>query len=153
MAIAATKPALDVSTFAMPDGRSLYLYGAFTGKPHWAPLEEAHEKGFSHRRWHPVRREWVVYSAHRQTRTYKPATDACPLCPMALDGEIPVEDFSIAVFDNRFSSLQKDCPNRRRCPGSTCRSIVPREIAKSSSIPPITRRRWRRYPKSAVNFW
>ena len=117
MTIAVTSPTLDVTTFTMPDGRSLYLYGEFTGTPHWAPLEEAHEKGFSHRRWHPVRREWVVYSAHRQTRTYKPATDACPLCPMAPDGEIPVEDFSIAVFDNRFSSLQRDCPKPAPLPG------------------------------------
>ncbi len=97
------------SSFAMPDGRLLHLYGEFSGAPIWPAGEEPPEKGFSHRRWHPVRREWVVYSAHRQTRTYKPATNACPLCPQATDGEIPVSDFSIAVFDNRFSSFQKDC--------------------------------------------
>ena len=101
---------LEPSSFMMPDGRLLHLYGAFSGTPEWPPAEGIHEHGFSHRRWHPVRREWVIYSAHRQTRTYKPATDACPLCPEAPDGEIPVKDFSIAVFDNRFSSFQKDCP-------------------------------------------
>lgn len=98
------------STFTMPDRRLLHLYGSFSGRPEWPDEEHAHEKTYSHRRWHPMRREWVVYSAHRQTRTYKPATTACPLCPMAPDGEIPVDDFEIAVFDNRFSSLQKDCP-------------------------------------------
>ena len=105
------------STFTMPDRRLLHLYGDFSDTPVWPPEEELHEPGFSHRRWHPVRREWVVYSAHRQTRTYKPATNACPLCPGAPDGEIPVEDFEIAVFDNRFSSFQKDCPKPAPIPG------------------------------------
>jgi UDPglucose--hexose-1-phosphate uridylyltransferase len=100
----------------MPDGRLLHLYGEFSNSPVW-PEGEVHPKGYSHRRWHPVRREWVVYSAHRQTRTFKPATNACPLCPESPDGEIPVKDFSIAVFDNRFSSLQKDCPQPRSIPG------------------------------------
>ncbi|MDE2161783.1 MAG: galactose-1-phosphate uridylyltransferase [Alphaproteobacteria bacterium] len=104
------KSDLKPSTFAMPDGRLLHLYGDYSGTPNWPATDEMHERGFSHRRWHPVRREWVVYSAHRQTRTYKPTTDACPLCPEAPGGEIPVRDFSIAVFDNRFSSFQKDCP-------------------------------------------
>lgn len=112
-----TIPDIKPSTFAMPDGRSLHFYGDFTGTPQWPPGEGDHHTGFSHRRWHPVRREWVVYSAHRQTRTYKPATNACPLCPEAPDGEIPVPDFSIAVFDNRFSSLQKNCPKPAPIPG------------------------------------
>ena len=105
------------SSFAMPDGRLLHLYGDFSGIPQWPAEEEIHKGGFSHRRWHPLRREWVVYSSHRQTRTYKPETDACPLCPEAPDGEIPVRDFSIAVFDNRFSSFQKDCPKPAPLPG------------------------------------
>jgi UDPglucose--hexose-1-phosphate uridylyltransferase len=108
---------LKPSSFAMPDGRLLHLYGNFSGTPEWPEAEGTHEKGYSHRRWHPVRREWVIYSAHRQTRTYKPATNACPLCPEAPDGEIPVRDFSIAVFDNRFSSFQKDCPKPPPIPG------------------------------------
>jgi UDPglucose--hexose-1-phosphate uridylyltransferase len=101
----------------MPDGRLLHLYGDFSAPPVWPPGEGEHALGHSHRRWHPVRREWVVYSAHRQGRTFKPATTACPLCPMADDGEIPVQDFSIAVFDNRFSSFQKDCPRPDPVPG------------------------------------
>ncbi len=101
---------LKPSSYTMPDGRQLHLYGDFSGTPEWPLTEDVAEKSYSHRRWHSVRREWVVYSAHRQTRTYKPATDACPLCPETPDGEIPVRDFSIAVFDNRFPSFQKDCP-------------------------------------------
>lgn len=108
---------LKPSMFTMPDGRLLHLYSDYSGTPRWPAADGPHQKGFSHRRWHPVRREWVIYSAHRQTRTYKPTTDACPLCPEAPDGEIPVRDFSIAVFDNRFSSFQKDCPKPEPIPG------------------------------------
>lgn len=105
------------TTFRMPDGRSLYLYGAFEGEPSWPWLEPQTERSFSHCRWHPLRREWVVYSAHRQSRTYKPPANDCPFCPGAEDGELPLQDFSIAVFDNRFSSLQKDAPKPEPIPG------------------------------------
>jgi len=105
----ATDPQIDMarSTYAMPDGRLLHLYGPHAGEPSWPQEGARHEVAFSHMRWHPMRREWVVYSAHRQTRTYKPATN-CPFCPGSPDGELPVKDFSIAVFDNRFSSFQKN---------------------------------------------
>jgi UDPglucose--hexose-1-phosphate uridylyltransferase len=105
------------ASFIRPDGRLLNFYGPFSGEPEWPQENAGHEVAFSHRRWHPVRREWVVYSAHRQTRTYKPTSDACPFCPMTPDGEIPVKDFSIAVFDNRFSSFQKDPPKPQPIPG------------------------------------
>jgi UDPglucose--hexose-1-phosphate uridylyltransferase len=105
------------TTFTLPDGRLLYLYGAFSGTPAWPWLEPHGERAFSHRRWHPLRREWVVYSAHRQSRTYKPPANDCPFCPGAEDGELPLKDFSIAVFDNRFSSLQKDAPKPPPVPG------------------------------------
>ena len=105
------------TTFRMPDGRSLYLYGGFDGEPSWPWLEPNQIHSFSHRRWHPLRREWVVYSAHRQSRTYKPPANDCPFCPGAEDGELPLKDFSIAVFDNRFSSLQKDAPKPEPIPG------------------------------------
>lgn len=104
-------------TFIRPDGRLLHFYGSFSGVPDWPPEHVGHEIAFSHRRWHPLRREWVVYSAHRQTRTYKPSTDSCPFCPMTPDGEIPVQDFAIAVFDNRFSSFQKNPPPPPPIPG------------------------------------
>lgn len=51
--------------------------------------------------------EWVAVAAHRQSRTYLPPADECPLCP-SVDGresEIPVEDFHVVAFENRFPSL------------------------------------------------
>lgn len=125
---------LNVQTFTMPDGRSLHLYGDFSSPPVWPEGEGQHALGHSHRRWHPVRREWVVYSAHRQTRTFKPAANACPLCPQAPDGEIPVKDFSVAVFDNRFSSLQKDCPKPEPVPGLDALGIPIDSVAGNCEV-------------------
>ncbi|MEV6649319.1 galactose-1-phosphate uridylyltransferase [Streptomyces sp. NPDC051219] len=52
----------------------------------------------------------VAIASHRQTRTYHPSADACPLCP-SRDGrhsEIPAPDYDVAVFENRFPSLAGD---------------------------------------------
>lgn len=113
-----TNPAVErPASFRMNDGRAFHLYGPFEGTPDWPWLEGNTDRSFSHRRWHPLRREWVVYSAHRQSRTYKPPANDCPFCPLAPEGEIPLKDFSIAVFDNKFSSLQKDAPPPLPIPG------------------------------------
>jgi galactose-1-phosphate uridylyltransferase (family 1) len=51
--------------------------------------------------------EDVVIASHRQTRTFLPPADQCPLCP-SRDGrqtEIPDRDYQVAVFENRFPSL------------------------------------------------
>ncbi|UYQ62576.1 galactose-1-phosphate uridylyltransferase [Streptomyces peucetius] len=52
----------------------------------------------------------VAIASHRQTRTYHPPADECPLCP-SRDGrlsEIPADDYDVAVFENRFPSLAGD---------------------------------------------
>ena len=51
--------------------------------------------------------EWVAIAGHRQTRTYLPPDDECPLCP-SRDGhhsEIPADDYDVVVFENRFPSF------------------------------------------------
>jgi galactose-1-phosphate uridylyltransferase (family 1) len=51
--------------------------------------------------------EWVVIASHRQTRTFLPPADQCPLCP-SRDGrqtEIPDSSYQVVVFENRFPSL------------------------------------------------
>ncbi|MFB7371325.1 galactose-1-phosphate uridylyltransferase [Streptomyces sp. NPDC056222] len=52
----------------------------------------------------------VVIASHRQTRTYHPPADECPLCPSAdrRQSEIPAADYEVAVFENRFPSLAGD---------------------------------------------
>ncbi|MGX5657301.1 galactose-1-phosphate uridylyltransferase [Geodermatophilus nigrescens] len=51
--------------------------------------------------------EWVVVAAHRQTRTFLPPADQCPLCPSrpGRPSEVPDSDYQVVVFENRFPSL------------------------------------------------
>ncbi|BBZ10569.1 galactose-1-phosphate uridylyltransferase [Mycobacterium branderi] len=51
--------------------------------------------------------QWVIIAALRQDRTYKPPADQCPLCPgpTGLTSEVPVPDYDVVVFENRFPSL------------------------------------------------
>lgn len=95
------------TAIAMPDGRVMHLFGAWQGRPDWPHLVGAvRQKDTAHMRWHPLRQEWVTYASARQKRTYKPAANACPLCPNVADGELPFDEFTIAVFENRFPSFQ-----------------------------------------------
>ena len=58
-------------------------------------------------RYDPLVDEWVAVAAHRQTRTFLPPTDACPLCPSTADfaSEIPAPDYDVVVFENQFPSF------------------------------------------------
>lgn len=51
--------------------------------------------------------EWVGIAGHRQTRTYHPPANACPLCPStaANASEIPSPTYDVVVFQNRFPSF------------------------------------------------
>ncbi len=55
----------------------------------------------------PLTGEWVALAAHRQSRTYKPPADLCPLCPSGPErpSEIPDSDYDVVVFENRFPSF------------------------------------------------
>jgi len=55
----------------------------------------------------PFLDEYVVIASHRQDRTYLPPADECPLDPSIGDRhtEVPVEDYQVVVFENRFPSL------------------------------------------------
>jgi UDPglucose--hexose-1-phosphate uridylyltransferase len=58
-------------------------------------------------RYDPLLDEWVAVAIHRQTRTFLPPPDECPLCPSTEDRwtEIPAADYDVAVFENRFPSF------------------------------------------------
>jgi UDPglucose--hexose-1-phosphate uridylyltransferase len=58
-------------------------------------------------RYDPILDEWVAIAAHRQSRTYLPPSDECPLCPSTptRSTEIPAYDYDVAVFENRFPSF------------------------------------------------
>lgn len=68
----------------------------------------------SERRYDPTSDEWVTFATHRQHRMFLPAADRCPLCPwrggFESASEITRPDYEIAVFDNRFPSMQPTPP-------------------------------------------
>ena len=51
--------------------------------------------------------EWVVIASHRQSRTFLPPADQCPLCPSTPERptEVPESDYQVVTFENRFPSL------------------------------------------------
>ncbi|MGB3829499.1 MAG: galactose-1-phosphate uridylyltransferase [Ornithinimicrobium sp.] len=56
----------------------------------------------------PLTGEWIPMASHRMNRTHLPSRADCPLCPTAPGGaptEIPAPDYHVAVFENRFPSL------------------------------------------------
>ena len=76
--------------------------------------------------------EWVAVASHRQSRTYLPPADECPLCP-SREGhptEIPATDYDVVVFENRFPSFATDVElvadgvTRRRPPSGLGRCEV-----------------------------
>lgn len=96
-----------------PDGRSLTLYStaaidAITIAPSPFP-DPLHAN--PHLRWHPLRGEWVTYAAFRQHRTFQPPPQYNPLAVTTdpnVPTELPVGNYQIAVFDNRFPSLSME---------------------------------------------
>ncbi|MFF4646686.1 galactose-1-phosphate uridylyltransferase [Streptomyces sp. NPDC001389] len=96
----------------LADGRELIYYDSAPGRDRSAgdrrPLDRVESSPELRR--DPATGDWVTIAAHRQTRTYHPPADACPLCP-SRDGrqsEIPAADYEVAVFENRFPSLSGD---------------------------------------------
>ncbi|RCW43695.1 UDPglucose--hexose-1-phosphate uridylyltransferase [Halopolyspora algeriensis] len=98
---------------SLADGREI-LY--FDADPHAPPRVAEDTRDLpdqapaSEMRRDPLTGEWVAMAAHRQSRTYKPPADLCPLCPSApgRPSEIPEADYEVAVFENRFPSFARD---------------------------------------------
>jgi UDPglucose--hexose-1-phosphate uridylyltransferase len=57
-------------------------------------------------RWHPLLRQWVVVSTHRQDRPQLPK-DWCPFCPGS--GRVP-EDYEVYLYPNDFPGFHLDSP-------------------------------------------
>ena len=100
-------------TFQKADGRPLRLYGYAPHKGAALPEDGGDVAKGGELRWHPLRREWNVYAPHRQNRTFKPSAADDPLAPSkpgAPATEIPFEDFELAIFENKFTSLHREAP-------------------------------------------
>ncbi|MCT4356467.1 galactose-1-phosphate uridylyltransferase [Streptomyces sp. Je 1-79] len=96
-----------VTTLA--DGRELIYYDARDDAVRDAvdarPLDPV--SSASEIRYDALLGDSVAVASHRQTRTYHPPADECPLCPTRDErlSEIPAPDYEVAVFENRFPSL------------------------------------------------
>lgn len=93
----------------LADGREL-IY--FDETPHpdrvlTDPRELAPVVSGSQVRYDALLGEWVGIAGHRQSRTYHPPADACPLCPSSAtnQSEIPSPSYDVVVFENRFPSF------------------------------------------------
>jgi UDPglucose--hexose-1-phosphate uridylyltransferase len=89
------------------DGRALLLYGRHAPVPDRLPAAPAAGPTLE-RRFDELRGENVIFAAGRQGRVHLPDPASCPLCPARPDGghgEIPVQSFEIAVFENRFPAF------------------------------------------------
>ncbi|MGP4112196.1 galactose-1-phosphate uridylyltransferase [Streptomyces sp. 4N509B] len=97
------------TTTRLADGRELIYYDSHDDAVRDAldrrPLPPA--TSASEVRVNPLLGESVGYAAHRQTRTYHPPADQCPLCPSQGErlSEIPADSYEVAVFENRFPSF------------------------------------------------
>lgn len=97
-------------TLKKPDGRSLYLYANHPIDPGIKATNPMNDgaKPNPHMRWHPLRKEWVIYASHRQNRTFLPPKDYSPLKVTTDDKnptEMPQGNYQVAVFENLFPSL------------------------------------------------
>lgn len=96
----------------LADGREL-IYFDHGSVPHShtaidrRPLEERNPHDAGELRYDALTGDWVAVAAHRQSRTYLPPANQCPLCPTSGENlsEIPDSSYDVVVFENRFPSL------------------------------------------------
>jgi UDPglucose--hexose-1-phosphate uridylyltransferase len=107
---------MHAKTLLKPDGRQLTLYSRYpipndivATSPSNQPVEAN-----PHFRWHPLRGEWVAYASHRQGRTFMPPPEYNPLASTInpkFPTELPQGNYDVAVFENRFPSMNLQANN------------------------------------------
>lgn len=118
-----------------PDGRKLTLYSRYPIAEGISPPSPSNEPVAAnpHLRWHPFRGEWVAYASHRQGRTFMPPPEYNPLAPTKdpqFPTELPEGRYDIAVFDNRFPSMNLAAHDPPQCivetlpANGTCEVVV-----------------------------
>ncbi|GAB3421494.1 galactose-1-phosphate uridylyltransferase [Flindersiella endophytica] len=98
----------------LADGRELIYFDEHAGTVrNTTDLRELPERASgSQLRYDAILDEWVAVASHRQTRTFLPPADQCPLCPSQAGrlSEIPASDYDVVVFENRFPSFAMNTP-------------------------------------------
>ncbi|WP_433474014.1 galactose-1-phosphate uridylyltransferase [Spirillospora sp. CA-142024] len=95
----------------LSDGREIIYYDEAAGRvpvpdPRGLPPVEP----VCETRRDPLTGDHVTITAHRNTRTFLPPADQCPLCPGGPASEIPDASYDVAVFENRFPSFDVRTP-------------------------------------------
>lgn len=139
---------MEKKSFIKPDGRNLHLYSQTIISGDFKILNPSGPTEINpHRRWHPLRQEWVIYASHRQNRTFLPPKNYSPLNPSDDENfptELPTGNYEVAVFENLFPSMTQNPSvkgNHEIPSDGTCEVIVFTQDSDSSlgnlSIPHI----------------
>src|SRR3954447_16998582 len=98
----------------LADGRELIYFDAADDLDRSAPdlRDLAADPIGPEMRRDPFTDEWVGVATRRNTRTFLPSSDDCPLCPSRPGHrtEIPAPEYDVAVFENRFPSFSHRPP-------------------------------------------
>ena len=100
---------MKITEISLSDGRELRYYDP-DGTPERTEADQRDLPATtteSELRFDPLLAQWIMVASHRQSRTYKPSTEDCPLCPSKPDHftEVPAADYNVVVFQNRFPAL------------------------------------------------
>ncbi|MFD0688268.1 galactose-1-phosphate uridylyltransferase [Actinomadura fibrosa] len=95
----------------LSDGREIVYYDEEPGRvpvpdPRGLPPVEP----LCETRRDPLTGDHVTITAHRNTRTFLPPADQCPLCPGGPASEIPDPSYDVVAFENRFPSFDLRTP-------------------------------------------
>lgn len=97
----------------LADGREIIWFDV-DGSPQRMPVADPRDLpqtiASSQMRLDVLTGEWISLASHRQSRTFMPPADECPLCPSApgRQSEVPSSDYQAVVFENRFPSFSTD---------------------------------------------
>ncbi|WP_229072096.1 galactose-1-phosphate uridylyltransferase [Actinoplanes sp. DH11] len=116
------------STVQLSDGRELIYFDetADSGRAAYPDTRQLPPPPHaSQLRYDPLVDEWIAIAAHRNTRTFLPPSDACPLCPTTerFASEIPAPSYDVVVFENQFPSFSD--------------RIAPDEITQVTDLVPV----------------
>lgn len=100
---------MERTTGRLADGRQILWYDADgthrTAVPDKRDLPQTVTG--SQLRLDPLTGEWIAVASHRQSRTYMPPADQCPLCPSRDHlSEVPSREYQVVAFENRFPSYE-----------------------------------------------